>query len=346
MKTRRIVRVALSVAGLLATQSLFQAAVAEDKVVIKVADIFPTSHYILTEGAKAWMDKAVELGNGRIEFQHFPAQQLGKAKDILSLVQNGVAEVGAVAPAYVPEKLPLSVVGELPDMFQTACAGSLALSSLMAPGGILYEEEIKPQGVRVMFANMLAPYTVMTAEAELNSYQDLSGLKLYASGDAKHQTLTLLGATPIRLTGPEIYQAVERGTIDGAMLAYIGLPPYDLDSVMRYGLTGVNLGSTAVTYVMSEKAWTALPEDVQKILMEAGDYATRHLCEHSDEMNSRELANLKDKGAAVHEIAGSEADELRATILPVVDAWAKDLDDRGKPGSEAVKMYKEAVANL
>src|SRR5690606_36215201 len=144
-------------------------------------------------------------------------------------------------------KLPLSVVAELPGMFETACAGSMALTTLMAPGGLLYEEEFAPQGVRVMFANMLAPYTVMTATAPLQSYEDLAGLKLYASGDVKHQTLSLLDAIPIRLTGPEIFQAVQRGTIDGAMLAYIGLPPYALDSVMRHGLTGVNLGSTAIT---------------------------------------------------------------------------------------------------
>ncbi len=320
------------------------AAIAEDKVIFKVADIFPTTHYILLEGTQKWMDKAVELSNGRIEFQYFPAQQLGKAKDIMSLTSAGVADIGVIIPAYVPEKLPLSAAGELPGMFNTACSGSQALAELTKPGGILYEQEFKPQGFHVLYTNMLAPYTVMTSEKELNSYKDLAGLKLYASGDAKHETLTKLGATPIRLSGPEIFEAVQRGTLDGAMLAYIGLPPYSLDELMKYGLTGVNLGSTTVTYGMTSKKWNSLDKEIQDALTEAAAFAGNALCSYSDRMNSEALEALKGGGAKIHVIEGEEAAALNKELEPVITNWTSVLEERGKPAKEVIEQFRSAVS--
>lgn len=335
-----------SAAWLLATTVLFAPvqAVSQEKVTLKLADIFPTSHYIVTKGAQAWMNKAVELAEGQLEFQYFPAQQLGKAADILSLTQSGVADIGAVAPAYVPEKLPMTVVGELPGMFDEACAGSYALNKLAQPGGKLDEVEYKPQKVRVLFANMLAPYSVMTAKVPINNFKDISGLKIYASGGAKDVTLSEIGAVPIRLTGPELFQAVQRGTIDGTMLAYIGLPPYELHTLLRHGMTGVNLGSTAVTYVISESKWQQLPTKVQTALVKAAEFAANSLCTHSDTTNTSEMEALKSRGATIHVIEGAEREELLKLLSPVEDKWATELEARGKPAREVAKAFRSAVA--
>jgi hypothetical protein len=39
---------------------------------------------------------------------------LGKAKDLLALTQAGVIDIAYVAPGFVSDKMPLSVVAELP----------------------------------------------------------------------------------------------------------------------------------------------------------------------------------------------------------------------------------------
>ncbi len=319
------------------------AAQAQDKITLKVADIFPTTHYIVTKGTQVWMDKAVELSGGRLAFQYFPAQQLGKAPEIINLTQSGVADIGAVAPAYTPERLPMTVVGELPGMYETACAGSHALATLARPGGLLGEAEYRPQGLRVLFANMLAPYTVMTARAPLKSYKDLQGLKIYASGGAKDITLRTLNAVPIRITGPEMYQAVQRRTIDGTFLAFIGLRPYELHTLLRHALTGVNLGGTAVTYVINDAAWGRLPADIQKVLVDAADHAQKALCSHSDSTNDKEMAELEKLGATIHVIKGAEREEMIRLLAPVEAEWAGKLEQQGKPASRIAAAYRELV---
>src|SRR5690606_39494548 len=58
-----------------------------------------------------------DLSQGRIEFQYFPAEQLGKAKDLLTLVQSGAADIVDISPSYISDKFALSSVAELPAMF-------------------------------------------------------------------------------------------------------------------------------------------------------------------------------------------------------------------------------------
>lgn len=339
-RTTRRVGVALAVGAALC----WGPAHGQDKVTIKIADPFPTTHYVGKEGVQAWIAKAEELSKGKIKFEYYPAQQLGKAKDLFQLTQTGVTDIGLVAPAYTPEKVPLSVVGELPGMFVSTCDGSRALFKISQPGGLLAEQEYKPAGLRVLFANMLAPYTVMTARGELNSFADLAGKKLYASGGAKDITLRELGAVPVRMTGPEIYEAVHRGTLDGAMLAFIGLRPYDLQTQMKWALNGISLGSTAILYVISEQKWQKLAPDVQKALTESAQYAMQKLCEYSDRSNDAERAAFEKAGLKVHTIAGEERERLQKKLEPVSKEWAADLDKRGKPGTAVIKAYKDAVA--
>src|SRR5690554_3749832 len=78
---------------------------AQDKVTLRFADWMPGSAFTTTYGAQAFMTKAEELSEGRISFQYFPAEQLGKRSEALTLLQSGVADIANVAPAYLSEHL-------------------------------------------------------------------------------------------------------------------------------------------------------------------------------------------------------------------------------------------------
>jgi TRAP-type C4-dicarboxylate transport system substrate-binding protein len=86
----------------------------EKKIVLRIADSFPPGHFMIRYCVKPWMEKVTKATNGLVECQHYPSEQLGKAKDILALTLSGVADIGYVGPSYVTEKMPLSAVVELP----------------------------------------------------------------------------------------------------------------------------------------------------------------------------------------------------------------------------------------
>lgn len=97
----------LALAGC-AAAALNGSALAQDKVTLKFADWMSLSHYTVSHAAVPFMDKVRELSGGNIEILHFPAEQLGKAKDALSLVQSGVADIANISPSYIPDKFVIS----------------------------------------------------------------------------------------------------------------------------------------------------------------------------------------------------------------------------------------------
>ncbi|MEO8977148.1 MAG: hypothetical protein ABI552_15510, partial [Casimicrobiaceae bacterium] len=107
-------RCALPFVSLLALGFNAMPVFAQAKITLRVADSVPATHPISVNGTKFWMDEVTRLTNGQVQFQWYPAEQLGKAKDLLALTQAGTADVGRFGASYTPEKLPLTAVEELP----------------------------------------------------------------------------------------------------------------------------------------------------------------------------------------------------------------------------------------
>lgn len=114
-----MVKTVIAAAAALVLAGSAGSAFADDTITIKFAMAVPPTHFTAVAGGKFFMDRATELSKGRIKFEWYPAEQLGKAKDMLALVQTGVADMADVVPGYVPDKLPLSGVAELPGQIET-----------------------------------------------------------------------------------------------------------------------------------------------------------------------------------------------------------------------------------
>src|SRR5690606_6538863 len=113
------------------------AAPASAQQTFRVGDSFPTGHYIAENTIKPFMAEVEKRMNGQVKFEYYPAQQLGKAKDLMSLALSGVADIAYVAPSFVTDKPPLSVVAELPEAFDASCHGTRAYWKLVKEGGLL-----------------------------------------------------------------------------------------------------------------------------------------------------------------------------------------------------------------
>lgn len=314
----------------------------DKKLTLRVADFLPLNHYVAEYGLKFWMDSVTRATGGAVGFEYYPTEQLGKAKDMLALAQSGVADITYVVPSFVSEKMPLSAVAELPGGFFTSCAGSQALWSLIQKDGFLSQKEFQPNGVRVLFALVLSPYQIYTKN-KFTSIRDLEGLKIYAAGGAKELAVRKLKAVPIRMTGPEIYQALSRGTIDGLMSPPASLFPYNIQTVTKYGTVGENFGSYVATYVISETKFKELSPSAQKAMTEAGEATVTRACALIDRDLDGYTDKLKQAGNTLLQIPASERKEVDALMASVGREWAEGLDKRGKPGSEALKAFRDAL---
>jgi len=320
------------------------AAFAQD-VKLKVADWLPVSHYTYAEGGKAFMDKATELSKGRIQFQHFPAEQLGKAKDVVTLAQSGVADIVNIAPAYITEKFPLSGVIELPGIYEGACRGSRALTALVKPGGVLDQKEYKPNGVRVLFVGVLGAYRVLTAKKPLNTAADLNGLKLRTAGGPMDQAAALLGANSIRLPGPDVLPSLSRGTLDGVFWPLQSVKPWGLEGALKHMALNLSVGSFSMVYAISDRSWQKLPGDLQMVLQEAGEYATKAHCEYVDKTESKTIEELKSLGIAASHLPDVDVQKIQLGYSKIYADWVVALNKRGKSGATVLDEFQKALVS-
>ena len=53
------------------------------------------------------MKKVTELTDGQVDFEFYPAEQLGKAADLLDLTSDGVTDIGFYIGSYYPSQMPI-----------------------------------------------------------------------------------------------------------------------------------------------------------------------------------------------------------------------------------------------
>ena len=316
-------------------------ATAQDKkLVLRVAHQFSPSD--TRYDVKPWMEQVTKATDGEVQFEYYPAEQLGKAKDLLSLTQSGVADIVLFVPSYVSDKMPLTAALELPGLFTNACQGTLAHWKLAKEGSILAQREYAPNGVRVLFSIVTSPYHLISAKNKIESLKDIEGMKVRVLAGAMELTLRKLKAVGVRMPGPELFQALSRGTVDGVAFTYGAAvsPSYNLPA--KYVTSGDSFGSAVLVFIISENRWKQLPDSVKKAMAEAGEAAGRNLCAGIDKQEAGDLEKLKQKGAAVVNWSAADKREMDAVTASVASEWAAELDKRGKPGSEVLKAVLEA----
>lgn len=270
-------------------------ATAQDrKLLLRVADQFPQGHFMLRYAIKPWMEQVTKATGGEVQFEHYPGEQLGKAKDFLSLVQSGVADIVLLA-----------------------------------------QKEYAPNGVRALFSTMYPPYQLVSAKRKIDTPKHVEGMKLRVLSRAMDLAVTKLKGVGVRMTSPEIFEAMSRGTIDGAILSYGVAANYNVPT--RYVTMGESFGSAAMLFVIGESRWAKLPEHVRKAMTEAGEMANRNVCAEIDKEEASELENLKKKGVTAVRWSASDRTEVESMLLSVANEWAVEMDKRGKPGSETLK---------
>ena len=97
--------------------------------------------------------------------------------------------------------------------------------------------------------------------------QELAG-QMLGKGTIAVAFLQKIGAISITIPDQEVYTALERKTIDGVIYAVATIANGGMQEVVRYAIEPGFMTSNVV-FIMSLNKWNSLPNDLQKILMDA-----------------------------------------------------------------------------
>jgi TRAP-type mannitol/chloroaromatic compound transport system substrate-binding protein len=257
---RNVIKSSLALA---AAPAVIGTARAQSSVTWKVQAHWPKASASFKDSLE-WF--AAELGKrtgGRFKMQLFGAGELAKDREIYNIVSRGVVEMGTLSAAYILGEaqamgLAYGVPGSLREPWQLAHY----LKNL--GGEALVNQELEPKGV--IYRTEKAYTTELVVKKKITTLDDFKSLKLRSAGTMLDY-LAAAGASPTQIAGPELYQALSTGVVDGAHWgAAQGALTMKLWEVARYHMKP-GLGITTDAYVFNKAAVEKLPPDLRLILM-------------------------------------------------------------------------------
>jgi TRAP-type C4-dicarboxylate transport system substrate-binding protein len=143
-------------------------------------------------------------------------------------------------------------------------------------------------------------------------------------------TVKAFGANPTPMAFPEIYTALQQGTIDGVETNYYGFPLGKFQEVAKH-LAITDHIYTAAAIVMNEKKFKALSPAYQAALLEAAEAGGKVMREAADKANQDAIAELTKAGVVA---TRPPREAFEARVKPVYEYFelrvGKDLIDKIK----------------
>ena len=310
-------------------------------ITLKLAVSQPETHPINVESIKPFMKKVTELTDGQVDFEFYPAEQLGKAADLLDLTSDGVTDIGFYIGSYYPSQMPIgsSLMG-IPGLYSTAYEGTLAYHELNKKNPVL-ESDFLSNGVRPLFSYAAPSSGIWSTGKEIKVPEDVKGLKVRVSGELTNKAVLALNASPINLTASELYEGFERGVYDSIILNAASTKDYGLGELTKYGTNEVDFGGLGVGLVINEKVFQGLPKNVQEVLVQVGDEITESNAVFYDDYTQSVIQEFKDSGVKIHELSEDEKAKWQKFYHEIEASWIKEQNN---PDFKAtLDAFKEKV---
>ena len=318
----------------------------------RCASSFPKALDTLFGVCDVFAKKVGELSGGRFTITTHAAGELMPAFGVLDGVSNGTIEMANTASYYFFGKDPT---------YALDCAIPFGLNSRQMTSWV-YEGNglklLREHFGKVGIVNFPMGNTGVQMggwyRKEVNSVADLKGLKFRCGGFAG-RVLERLGVIPQNIPGGEIYQALEKGTIDAA--EWVG--PYD---DLKLGLNKVaqhyyypgfwEVGPQLSLYV-NQKAYEGLSSEYKAIVECAAAFAHTDMQAKYDARNMPALKTLLGQGAKLHAFpkdvmnaAFKSAMEVYAELNDTNPAWKKIYTDYAAFRKESNLWFNLAEASM
>jgi TRAP-type C4-dicarboxylate transport system substrate-binding protein len=307
-----------------------------------VAHGFSPSHTNVVEGLIPWQECVTAATNGDVTFEHYPSGQISGHADGTHSMKEGIAHVVGIPPAYESEKFPLNIMIQLPGVSETAEKGTAVYRTLL-DGDNPIGDEWRALEARPLLAMLSAPYQLMTAGEPIDTMEKLAGKKIRTAAGPMTYAVESLGATPIDMGTPDMYIGLQRGTIDGTILAVTSAPAYNLHEVVGSISTNGAFSSAHTVWAIDNVAYDGLSPENQKAVTDCGLQIELESAIALDVAAETIAADYATQGVTFYEFPPEMKAAIDESLSSVAAAFVADLDSRGLPGQQAYDAMIQAL---
>ena len=350
MERRSFVRGA-GLAGVLAA-GVAPAVHAQQTLRWRLTSSFPKALDTLFGVNETFAQKVKELSGGKFQITVHAPGELVPPFGTIDAVKDGTVEMANTAPYYYFGK---------DETFALSCAIPFGLNSRQMTAWYF-----EGNGLKLM-RDFYRHYNIVNFamgntgaqmggwfRKEIKSLEDVKGLKMRIGGFAG-KVLERVGGVPQNIPGGEIYQALEKGTIDAA--EWVG--PYDdlklgfFKVAQHYAYPGWWEGGPQLELHVNSKAYDGLSAEYKAIIEAAATYGHVDMQAKYDGKNAQALKQLVAGGAKLFpfpkdfmDAAFKEAMALYSDIAGKNPNWKKVYEDYAAFRRDANLWFRFTEANF
>lgn len=270
--------------------------------------------------------------SGKLQITVHPGAALFKAPEIKRAVASGQAQMGEVLMSIHENEDPVFGIDVVPFL-ATSFADSMKLYKASKAA---IEKKLDSQGIKLLFMVPWAPQGVYTKK-ELNTVDDMKGLKWRAYNVGTARLGDLLGMQSVTIQAAELPQALATGVVNSFMSS--GGTGYDSkawETLTHFYDVQAWIPKDA-TFV-NKAAFAALDKATQDALLKASADAEARGWKMWEEKTNWYLDQLKAKGMKVQKPSEALAAGFKKAGETLTADWLKKA---GADGQAIIDAYKK-----
>jgi TRAP-type mannitol/chloroaromatic compound transport system substrate-binding protein len=296
----------------LAFLPLASPAIAQDRTVtLQLQSGYPSSLGLLGPAAKQLAESIEALSGGTIRIRTFEPGAVVPVLQMPDAVSQGSLDAAFGGSVWWASK------EQALNFFTAVPFGPNAAEFLAwihyGGGQKLADELFGKYNTKALFCHLIPPEAGGWFRREIKSIEDFRGLRMRIAGYGAN-VLAKLGGSPQLLAPGDIYQALERGVIDGTEFS---VPSLDLgvglhQVAKHYYFPGWHQQHGFNTLWIHLPKWTAMSDRQRRVIEVAcNDMVVRSLAE-SESLQPAALEEIRRKGVTVHRFSPEILAALRA----------------------------------
>ncbi len=336
MKNRSLLAIGMGIC-MLTAGLCFSGSAGAKSLNMTYSNFFPPSH-IQSQLAESWCREVEKRTDGEVKISYFGGNTLVKAAQIYDGVVTGRTDIGMSCLLYTPGRFPLMDAINLPFGNPSGKFATAVLNEMY--------DKFKPQELSdttVMFFHAHGPGFIHTQKKEVRTMEDLKGLKIRSTGSIAGM-IKALGAVPVSMPMPEVYQALQKGVVQGAIYPEETNKGWKMAEVVDYSIACYPTAySVGFFVVMNTDKWNTLSDNAKKIINEINhEWAIKH-GDSWDKSDYEGISFSLSLGNSIIGVDPDEAEKWKAAVKPVFDEYVEKAEKRNAPGKKALEFLNEQL---
>lgn len=292
---------------------------------------------IMFEG---WSRQVEDSANNNLSIRVFPAQTLGSAVEGYDNARRGLADIIWTVQGYTANRFPLSQIVELPGLFETAEVGSCAFQKLYDSGALDAEYE----DTHVLYVHVHGPGHLHTGRTPVTQLSDIQGLQIRQPTAVIGNLLRELGAEPIGMPAPALYESMQRGVIDGFLLPWEAVVSFRMTELANHH-TELGLYSLAFVKTMNRNSYARLSPEQRNAIDTHSGMAGALMAGRGYDRSDLSGRSQALASGTLHQLSAEERLQWEAAAHRAAERYLDELEQRGLPAREVYRAFTEFVSD-